>query len=148
LFSKFTNAIEDERTLIIGINKIFALNDEDNENVLIDRKEKYIFTDEDEDEEIFPELKHGNYVELEGHLTRGNENSNTLGFQYLNHILTCEPNNGSIKKYKNLLFTNCLVKGYIDRTDKIGNATELRPKIRYLEFLPIEKQEKPTLFTS
>jgi hypothetical protein len=147
LFSKFTKAIEDERALTIGINPMFKITDEDNEDVKVSLKDKYLFTDVEKDEEIFPELKHGNYVELKGRLTRGNENSNTLGFQYKNHILTCEPTNGNIKKYKSLLFTDCLVKGYIDRMDKFGNAVELRPKIRYLEFLPLEGSESPNLFS-
>jgi len=38
------------------------------------------------DDFIFPEIQHEDEVRLEGKLTRGNEQSNTVGFEYQGHI--------------------------------------------------------------
>ena len=108
--------------------------------------EKYIFSRKEEDlnEILFPDLIHGQYIELEGHVTRGNENANTIGFEYKNHILTCLLAQGNITKYKNLLFTNCIIKGYVDRLDKEGNIKEKRPRINFNELL-LNQGEEPGL---
>lgn len=144
LFSKITSIIEDQRELVIGINKNEAVDDDDFIDVKITKRQKFIFTqtDEDIDEILFPELVHNQYVEIEGHVTRGNENANTIGFEYNNHILTCAPVQGNINKYKNLLFTNCLIKGYVDRLDKDGNIKERRPRINFSELIGIHIDRK------
>ena len=87
---------------------------------------------------MFPELAHGDYVELEGDITRGNENSNNLGFRYDGHILTIVPATGSIVKHKSSLFLKCLVKGRASRIDKVGYITEKKPKIIFTEIVPLE----------
>lgn len=151
LFSRITNVVESERELKIGINKKDADSDDDKEDVKITVKEKYIFTrkGEDNDEILFPELVHNSYVELDGHVTRGNENANTIGFQYNDHILTCFPAQGNITKVKSLLFTNCIIKGYVDRMGFDGEINEKRPRIRYIDLLPNNKgKEMKTLFDS
>ena len=150
LFSRITNVIELQRELTIGLNKKEADTDDDQTDVKITVKEKYIFTRvEDEDEILFPELIHNSYVELEGHVTRGNETANTIGFQYHDHILTCFPAQGNITKYKHLLFTNCIIKGYVDRLGYDGAINEKRPRIRYLVLVPNDKGKKTkTLFDS
>ena len=133
LFSKISEIIEPERELEIGIC--------DNEDkALISNADKGIFyrKKEDDDDIVLPELKHGDYVEIEGHITRGNENTNTLGFLYSNHILTCKPRDGSIIKYKTNLFSNVLIKGFVDRFDKDGFFKEKKPRIEFIEL--IEKQ--------
>lgn len=135
IFNKLTKVIEEERELIIGIEK---------ENTFVEEKittkYKSIFTKiEDEDETVLPELKHGEYVELQGHITRGNENANTIGFLYQSHIITCYPESGNIKQHKSKLFNNCVLKGFVDRLDKDGNIIEKRPRIRFIEVQDIEK---------
>ncbi|WP_462278713.1 hypothetical protein [Ferruginibacter sp.] len=137
LFSKLTKIIEEERELEIGFNPDEPLDKDDTEkSVKIGINDKYIFTKKEEDDTIlFPELVHNQYVELEGHVSRGNENTNTIGFEYLRHILTCLPSQGNIKNYKTLLFTNCLIKGYIDRMDDEGNINEKKPRIRFIDLI-------------
>lgn len=146
LFSLLTKSLDPEKSLQIGIN------DKEepiaNRTVNINFRDKFIFTKEEEtNETLFPELKHNQYVELEGHVTRGNENANTIGFEYLKHILTCSPIQGNIKDYKEILFTNCILKGYVDRMDKDGNNIESRPRIKYIELKEIKSNNsQATLF--
>ncbi len=94
------------------------------------------------DETLFPELIHDLFVELEGHITRGNENSNTIGFMYEGHILTCYPSSGNIKDFKSTLFTNCTLRGYVDRLHKkTGEFIEKRPRIKFVEIISNESDE-------
>ncbi|MFY7938013.1 MAG: hypothetical protein ACOVOQ_11595 [Flavobacterium sp.] len=135
VFNKLTKIIEEERELVVGIY---------NENIIIEEtittKHKYIFSKTEEDDEIvLPELKHGEYVELEGHITRGNEKSNTIGFLYQGHIVTSYPDSGNIKLHKSKLFSNCLLKGFVDRLDKDGDTNEKRPRIRFIDIVNLER---------
>jgi hypothetical protein len=91
---------------------------------------------------LFPELEHGQPVELEGSTTRGNENSNNIGFRYKDHILTCYPKSGSIVNYKNALFEKCKIVGLISREDKYGNISLRRPNIIFHELVPLEQDSK------
>ncbi len=125
--------IEDGRHLTFGVIE----NGERSEET-ITQKDKYIFYEEDQEEILFSELIHGDYVELEGDITRGNENSNNLGFRYDGHILTIIPASGSIVKHKSSLFLKCLVNGRVSRLDKVGYITEKRPKIIFSEITPLE----------
>lgn len=141
LFSNLAKVIDVERELIIGYN--------DNKNfefVKINNNEKQIFISNDlDDETLFPELTHNSYVELEGHITRGNEKSNTIGFLYEGHILTSFPTEGNVKEFKNVLFTNCIIKGFIDRLDKkTGEFIEKRPRIKFIEILSNEPENRQT----
>lgn len=135
IFNKLTKIVEEERELTIGLEE---------NNLFVEEKitttYKHIFTKgEDEDETILAELKHAEYVELQGHITRGNEKANTIGFLYQGHIITCYPDGGNIKQHKSKLFNNCVLKGFVDRLDKEGNIVEKRPRIRFLEVQDIEK---------
>jgi hypothetical protein len=135
LFNKLTKIIEEERELTIATeeNSYFV-----EEKITI--KHKYIFTKiDEEDETILPELIDGQYVELRGHITRGNEKANTIGFLYHGHIITCYPDSGNIKQHRSKLFNNCLLKGYVDRMDKEGNIIEKRPRIKFLEVQDLQK---------
>jgi hypothetical protein len=125
--------IEAERHLTFGVAENGSFSEE-----TITQKDKYIFYEEEQDEILFPELTHGLYVELEGDITRGNENVNNLGFRYDEHILTIIPATGSIVRHKKSLFLKCLVKGRISRIDKAGYITEKKPKIIFTEILPLE----------
>lgn len=128
IFTKIAQLVEEERELIIGVK------DEkpEEEKIALNHKSIFVHTKED-DEILFPELKHNDYVELNGHTTRGNEKTNTIGFLYEGHILTCYPNTGNIKEHKSALFSNCVLKGFVDRLDKEGNVNEKRPRINYIQ---------------
>jgi hypothetical protein len=141
LFSKISEIIEPERELEIGLHG-------QTEKALISYDNKDIFyTKNEEDEDIvLPELKHGDYVEIEGHITRGNENTNTLGFLYLEHILTCKPREGSITKYKTNLFSNVLIKGFVNRLDKDGFFKEKKPRIEIIELKEKLNEKENLLF--
>jgi len=78
---------------------------------------------------LFPEFQHGQRISLEGVVTRGNEMTNTIGFQYSGHILTCRPRRGSIVRFKRHLFLRCLIIGKISRLDEHGGTTNPRPQI-------------------
>ena len=141
IFNRITKIIEEERELTIGLS-----NDGQFIEEKITTKSKYIFTKVDVNEEIIlPELINGEYIELQGHITRGNEKANTIGFLYSGHIITCYPESGNIKKQKSKLFNNCLLKGYVDRLDKDGNVNEKRPRIKFLDVVDLDKPSM-TLF--
>lgn len=136
VFNKLAKIIEEERELVIGIYDNKKIEQE-----IISNKHKHIFskTEEDDDEIVLPELKHGDYVELQGHITRGNEKTNTIGFLFQSHIITSYPDTGNIKQYKSKLFSNCLLKGYVDRLDKNEKINEKRPRIRIIDVVNLEK---------
>lgn len=92
------------------------------------------------DSVLFPELEHGKEVTLDGIVTRGNENANSIGFQYNGHILTCFPSDGSIVRFKPALFLFSRINGTVTRSDKFGNPIELRPKIIVSSVTPIEQE--------
>lgn len=145
LFSQISKIIEVERELEIGVIDKDIKPEE--KIVKITVKEKEIFYKQNEDEDVlFPELKDGDYVELEGHVTRGNENANTIGFYYNSHVITCYPADGNIINFKSQLFSNCLMKGYVDRTSKEGAILEKRPRIKFIDLILLDKPY-PTLFS-
>ena len=139
LFSKLASIVENERELKIG----YRSSNEANQGQIKTETKEIFTTNESGEEILFPELKHGDYVELEGHITRANEKSNTAGFLYKGHILTAIPNDGNVNKYKNAIFTNCLLKGFIDRSTKQGSADEPRPKLKFSSIE--ERNEKQQL---
>ncbi len=142
IFNKLSVPIEKGRELFIDFSEQNKYDIDDTSEVSIDLKNKNIFFQEEEENEIlFPELEHGMFVELDGHVTRGNEKSNTIGFLYKDHILTCYPETGNISKHKVKLFTNCQMKGFIDRKDQKGFFIEKRPRIKFVELLGTEKDE-------
>nr|WP_299173324.1 hypothetical protein [uncultured Allomuricauda sp.] len=147
LLDNLTKHIEPERELEIDFSEPNrGDNDDTGTPAKVGFEQKSLFYEEIAEEDIlFPELKHGRYIELDGHLTRGNEKTNTLGFEYENHILTCVPFEGSIRTEKQTLFTNCTIKGYIDRVAKDGTFKAKRPMIRYLEIVD-NNDEQPNLF--
>lgn len=137
LLKKIAELVEMERQLEVGVFK-------DGELVIegIQYQQRHIFTLKDETEEIlFPELKHEQPVVLEGHATRGNENTNTLGFMYKGHILACYPESGSVVRFKNTLFLNCRIHGRVSRLDKYGGYNEFKPKIIFSHIEPLESDD-------
>ncbi|AMM50846.1 hypothetical protein TH61_06150 [Rufibacter sp. DG15C] len=143
LFKNLIKIVEEEREFVIGYN-----DPQVKEQARVNYKNKFIFLNEEDEQEIlFPELEHNAYVELEGHITRGNEKSNDLGFQYKNHVLTCFPEKGSIKDYRNAHYTNCIVKGVVDRSDKFGKISEKRPRIKFVSISISDNKGQLDLFS-
>lgn len=127
LLRKLGTVVTDYRTLHIG----YKLNNTIHE-VFIDSESKDIFTPSEEAEvPILPELQDGQNVKLAGVVTRGNQQTNTIGFKYKEHVITCEPNGGLITSYLSAHYRTCEISGRIIRTSKaevvIGRRD--RPKI-------------------
>jgi hypothetical protein len=99
---------------------------------------------------LFPELKHGETVKLSGLVTRGNENTNSVGFQYKGHILTCYPKDGSVVRFKPALYLKSEIIGTVTRENEFGEFTENKPKIIFTDLTPSEsdntKESLPGLF--
>lgn len=141
IFNNISEAISENVSLTIGER----LDDGKFDKAHITYAEKsYFYTKSNDDSEIlFPELKDGQYVELDGEITRNNGKTNTIGFEYKGHILTCEPDkNQSLTKFKNQIisksddrfFSSVTIYGLIDRSEGTGN----RPKIKFTKIVPKE----------
>lgn len=144
LLFKMTSVIEEERVLTIGAER-----DGRFEETTVTAAEKVYFGHEaaaNEEDLLFPELEHGAAVRLEGHLTRGNEDSNSVGLKYKGHILNCVPESGNIKRYKPALFLTCIVEGTISRLYKQSNVAEKKPTIIFSSITPIETDDQIGLF--
>jgi hypothetical protein len=136
--------VEVGRTLKIG-----SVDDGVVDEVVIDFADKHIFCRDEVSEEsiLFPELKHGDVVVLEGEVTRENKTSNSMGFKYLDHILTSYPSSGSIVRYKQLLFLRCRLFGTVDRTDDAGFALAKRPRLHFSNLEALEQMVVRDLFS-
>ena len=150
LFSKNAKIIQAERTLEFGV---FENGQES--KVSVSEKDKFIFySQEDDDEVILPELKHGQFVELEGEITRTTESTNSIGFRYKDHTIVCKPQSKNIAQFKNKIvsqeddhfFSKVKIKGQIDRTDKNEEFKEKRPRIFFTEINPLEIEDKKQSF--
>ena len=140
ILRKIASIVTDKIKLEIGVRQ----KDKD-EIETLEISHKSIFCP-DVEEILFPELKHGMEVMLEGLVTRGNENTNSIGFQYQGHILTCYPKEGSIVRFKPGLFVKCEIIGVVTREDKFGEPIEFKPKIIFTDLKPLERdnpQEHP-----
>jgi len=111
LLNKLVNTVDDDITFKMGVIKSGEIIEEQ-----VTIKEKFLFTSkEDEEEELFPELKDGDFVELTGEITKGNEKTNFIGLEYKGYILSCRPENGRVKQYKQDLFNKAIVSGIVHR---------------------------------
>lgn len=145
ILEPLANLIEEERTLKIG-----SVDQRGIDEVTISLEEKFIFCEKDEDEAedvLFPELRHGESVILEGEVTRENKTSNSMGFKYLDHILTAYPEVGSIVRYKPLLFLRCRLFGTVDRMDEKGRIAARRPKLHFSHLEALESDSTRDLFS-
>ncbi len=134
ILSKIASVVEEDRILKVGVYRDGKLQEE-----IISNKAKGIFTTIDDDEDVlFPELVHGEEVELEGEITRGNETTNSMGFRYSGHILTIYPVSGSIVRYKPTLYLQCTLYGVISRLDEKDRICAKRPKIIFNRIDPKE----------
>lgn len=136
IFARMSSVVKEDRTL-----EIIVRNGNEEVTEAISEQHKRIFCPEDHDI-LFPELVHGAPFDGVGSVTRGNGNTNSLGFQYEGHILTCYPKQGSIVRYKHALFLRCRMQGTVTREDKFGNPTEARPRIIFSDLTPLEREAK------
>ena len=141
IFRKMAEVIEKERSLIVGVFDGGVLVQEK-----ITIREKRIFvmdTDDEVDEEfLFPELEQGMIVKLEGRLTRGNAETNSVGLDYKGHILNCVPETGSVVQYKSALFLRCIVEGAVTRLNKTHVVAERKPTIIFKRITPLENDSQ------
>jgi hypothetical protein len=141
ILKKIAEVVEDERTLSVGVYENDILIEE-----TITRRSRQIFTHEEnlDDEQLFPDLEHGQRVIIEAEVTRGNEMSNTIGLGYRGHVITGIPESGSIVRYKSCLFEHCRIHGRVSREDDKGNLDSRRPKIIFtqIEILDSDQTNK------
>ncbi len=126
ILAQLASVVETERTLVIGVNQGNNITE-----VKLTRQDRHIFyTSKEEDlEVILPDLTHGKKIKIQGFVTRANQRSNTMGFLFDKHILTCEPRSGKIVRFKKHLFLMCTLTGEVTRLDPLGRPTEPRPKL-------------------
>lgn len=97
ILRSITSVVTDKRTVSIGYQSNGIVSQE-----VIDIDSKEIFAPEEESNEpVLPELQDGQHVKLVGFVRRGNQNTNTIGFEYSGHTITCEPNDKLITGYIN-----------------------------------------------
>jgi hypothetical protein len=133
--AKLAELVERDRTLSIGVNEESSVVEE-----RLPYSEKSIFVDakDDDDKTLFPELTHGMKVVLKGDLTRGNKATNTLGFRYQDHILTCDPQDGSIVRFKKALFGPVRIHAIVSRKDEFGAIAARRPRLLVSRIHPLK----------
>ena len=153
ILDKLAENVIDKRVLKIG-----AFNQEEIEEVVIDESSKAIFYSgeidkEVEDDTLCPELQDGEYVELDGTITKVNERANTLGFQYQGYILSIEPASGNVTEYKGQIlsderehiFRKARIYGRVSRVGKRGEFLK-KPKIIFTSLIPKNENKDDTLF--
>lgn len=135
ILRRAAEGIDSNKSLVVG-----AMIDGEIKEEMINRSQKHIFTlnDDDIETDLFPDLIHGMSVEFEGMVTRGNATTNTIGFRYREHILTCEPDSGSITRYKSALFSKCKIFGNIDRTNGLTHDAK-KPRIVFYDLQQLDK---------
>lgn len=124
LFSKLASIVSASQELEIGVNNAGNI-----ETVRITETTRRFFYVEDEKEKILPELIDGEEVTLTGVVTRANESSQSIGFQYNGHILTCKPQTGkTLADFKNLLISQNHKYLYVPFMDLTGVVERKNPK--------------------
>ncbi len=145
LLIRLTEVVSTDRTLSIGVKEGESFNE-----VKVSNLEKPLFLGGEllleEEEFVFPELKHGQQVKLEGKITRGNESSNSIGLEYEGHILNCVPEEGSIVQFKSALFLKCIVHGTVTRLSKKTMVADRKPTIIVSRVTPLESDGQGGLF--
>lgn len=99
-----------------------------------------------DDDFIFPDLIHGQDVELEGVITRGNQQTNSVGFQYQDHILNCMPEMGSIRRFKPAMFLHCKIRATVNRHVASNVQLDRRPTLIILDIIAMESDDQRSLF--
>lgn len=136
LFSDVAYPVIHDRSLHVGYVELGKTVDQS-----INSSDRSIFhVDELEHEELFPELEHEMQVELTGRVTRGNQKTNTIGFEYKNHILTCEPINSYVTNFINAHYKQATMRGVVSRKNTDGEDTG-RPRIYFTHLYPATPNE-------
>lgn len=143
LLRSLASVVTDYRTVSIGYMKDGKIHES-----VIDRDTKEIFAPEDDPQiPVLPELLNGEYRTLRGYVSRGNQITNTIGFQYNGHVVTCEPNDKLISGYLNAHYKTCEITGLIVRTSnaEVALGKRDRPKIIFdnltvIEDVPMHQQ--------
>lgn len=147
ILARMTSAIRKDRTLTIT-----SIHNNKTESTTLVEADRPLFEEAEEDDlddgAIFPELTHGSSVTLDGRLIRGSEASNSVGLEYLGHIINCIPDVGSIRQYKPALFLRCRVTGLITRHSKSRFVADKRPTLIIQHVTPLEKDSQGKLFPS
>lgn len=144
LFSKNAGVIEADRTLELGV-----FDGEIVERVCISEKQKSIYYTKNDDGDsgaVLPELKHGQFVELEGVITRVTESTNTIGFDYQGHTLTCKPEEKRLASFKDKIISKkddhvlpkIKIIGRVDRNTEDGQFKDKRPWIIFSDIVTLE----------
>lgn len=137
ILRSIASVVTDRRTVSIGYHYGGKTHQE-----VIDIESKSIFApDEDTGEAVLPDLHEGEYVELVGYVRRGNQRTNTIGFEYEGHILTCEPNKRLITGFINQHYKKCKISGVVQRTTQaeVANGKSDRPRIFFDDLIIIEE---------
>lgn len=128
LYENITKPVNENVALKIGVKEADGSFTEES----INQEDRPIFSgekaDDSGDEVVLPELKDGKYVELEGELTRGNGRTNTFGFAYKGHIITCTLRDGRVKDYKQALFDKVQITGEVTRHYEVTTRAEEKKK--------------------
>jgi hypothetical protein len=152
LFSRCAKIISEDRYLEIGLLDHCEVVD----SVVINPEDQSIFYTESDSESkvVLPELEHGKHVHLEGEITRVTESTNTLGFFYEGHTLTCKPVQGKriasfkpriISQQEDHVFPKVRISGTVDRQDAQGGFKEKRPEIIFDDIQREEPLPEPLL---
>ena len=127
------------------VNSDGSISDEtitQNDRLVFLRKE----TEEKNMEVVLPELRHGEIITILGNVTKGNSETNTLGFKYNGHILTCLPSKGRASDYKPQMFKICYMTGKVQRVVQDSIRISNRPKIIFTELEIAESVGQQKLF--
>lgn len=146
LLVKLTTSIRKDRSLSISVNESGR---RVSETVTFEEKslfEAYV-TEDTDDTYLFPEMRHGDNVRLEGRLIRANASSNSLGIEYKDHHLNCHPETGSVRRFKSALFLRCIVEGTVSRHIKKSVIADRRPTILIRNITPIEDDPQISLIS-
>lgn len=145
LLVRMTSVIRSDRVLTIGVVKAAGV-----EEITIVEEEKLFFDhvqeDEYEEDILFSELVHGDYAQLEGRLIRGSEASNSVGLEYMGHVINCVPAQGNVRQYKPALFLRCKVAGKVTRHAKNRFVADRRPTLIVERVIPLEADGQLGLF--
>lgn len=145
IIKKMAQVVEEDRSLTVAVfdnGVVFQ------EKITIREKRIFVMTVDEEvdDEFLFPELEQGMLVKLEGRLTRGNAETNSLGLDYKGHILNCIPEAGSVVQYKPALFLRCVIEGTVTRSHKNYLVAERKPTIIFKRITQLENDTQIFLF--
>lgn len=97
------SVVTDRRTVSIGYRSGDSISQE-----VIDIDSKEIFAPEESvSDPILPELQDGQHVKLIGFVRRGNQKTNTIGFEYDGYQISCEPHKKLITSYIDQHYKKC-----------------------------------------